>query len=119
MAFNYVSIGAKIRLIRKNRGMTQQELSDRLDICPSFVSHVETGAKTMSLETFVAVANALGVSADELLADNLDNTITLSSHEFTKILSDCSEFERRVLLEVLAATKASIRNNRFYFKRGL
>jgi len=116
MAFNYVAIGKKIRGYRKRRGLTQLELSEKADLSPSYLSYIETGVKNMSLETFVALANSLGVTADELLSDNLENTLRLSSHEFTALLSDCSDYERRVLQEVLTATKTSLRNNRYYFR---
>ena len=66
----------------------------------------------MSLDTFVSIANALQVSADELLMDSIENTIKVSSHEFAAIISDCSEYERHILLEVALAVKKSIRENR-------
>ncbi len=44
----------------------------------------------MSLDMFVFVANALNVSADELLQDLLGNTISVSNHEFAELVSDCS-----------------------------
>ena len=116
MTFNYVAIGKRIRAIRQRRGLTQNDLSERIGRSPSYLSYIETGNKNMSLDTFVALANALGVSSDELLADSLENTLKLSSHEFTAMLADCNEYERRVLKEVLSATKFSLRNNRFYLR---
>ena len=65
----------------------------------------------MSLDTFVAVANALQVSADELLKDNIENTIVISNHEFAKVISDCSEYEKRVLLTIVASVKEALREN--------
>ncbi len=52
----------------------------------------------MSLDTFVSIANALQVSADELLKDSIENTIKVSNHEFAAVIADCNEYEKRVLL---------------------
>ena len=65
----------------------------------------------MSLDTFVAVANALQVSADELLKDSIENTIVVSNHEFAALISDCSEYEKRVLLAMVTSAKEALRDN--------
>ena len=65
----------------------------------------------MSLETLVRIANALNVSTDELLMDSLENTIKVSNHEFASILSDCSEYEKHILFDIMQATKASMRRH--------
>lgn len=65
----------------------------------------------MSLDTFVAVANALQVSADELLQDSIENTIEVFNHEFSLLISDCSEYEKRVLLSIVTSAKEALRNN--------
>ena len=89
-------------------------LSEYVDRSPSYISCIETGVKSMSLETFIALANALNVSADELLMDNLENTVKVSNHKFTSLLSDCSDYELRVLLEIATAAKAALRSNNRY-----
>lgn len=70
----------------------------------------------MSLDTLVSIANALQVSSDELLVDCLENTVKASSHSFATILADCSEYERRVLEDIIAVAKASLRENRAYLR---
>lgn len=111
MALNFVQVGKRVREMRKRRGLSQQKLSEIAGITPSSVSYIEGGLKCMSLDTFVSVANALRVSADELLKDSIENTIVVSNHEFAAVISDCSEFERRVLLAMVAAVKEAIRGN--------
>ena len=69
----------------------------------------------MSLETFVMIANELNVSADELLRDSLANTVRVSNHQFSAELTDCSDYELRVLFDVLSATKKALRDHRRQF----
>lgn len=75
-------------------------------------SLLEGGLKCMSLDTFVSIANALQVSADELLKDNIENNIKVANHEFASLIADCSEFEKRVLLSMLKTAKTAMRENR-------
>ena len=114
MALNYVQIGKRIKLIRKRRGLSQMVLAEKTDLSTTYISLIENGLRYMSLSTFIIIANALNVSADELLIDNLDNTIIASNHEFAVVVQDCTEYEKRVILEVSIATKQAIRSNRHY-----
>ena len=117
MKFNYFSLGRHIKAARKKKGLTQAWLSEKIDVSPSYVSYIESGTKSMSLETFVLIANELNVSADELLHDNLVNTVRVSNHRFSTELSDCSEYELRILFDVMQATKKSLRDHRLLIKR--
>ena len=112
MALNLVKIGKRVGEIRKDRGLSQQKLSENINRSPTYVSYIEGGLKCMSLDTFVSIANALQVSADELLMDSIENTIKVANHKFAAIISDCSEYENRILLEVILAVKKTIRENR-------
>lgn len=116
MATNNISIGQKIKVIRKRKGYTQAALSELINRSPTYISYIESGFKSMSLDTFVSIANALNATADELLEDSLENTVKVSNHEFAAILSDCSDYEKKVLFDVVSATKQSLRDNRSFFK---
>jgi XRE family transcriptional regulator, regulator of sulfur utilization len=54
-------IGQRIQKIRKQKKLTQQELSEKLDCSTTFLSRIERGAITGSLKFFVKIANTLGV----------------------------------------------------------
>ena len=114
MALNYVQIGKRVREIRIRRGISQLALAEMINKSPTYISYIESGLKCMSLDTFVSVANALHVSADELLMDSIENTIVVSNHELATVVADCNEYEKRVLLELAAAIKKAIRDNRHY-----
>lgn len=114
MELNYFSIGARIRMARKAKRITQIDFSEMIDRSPTFLSHIEKGSKRMSLDTFVRIANALEVSADSLLADNLIATETLES-ELSIATEDCTEYERQVLLDIVVAAKESLRENAEFF----
>ena len=114
MALNYVQIGKRVGQIRKRRGLTQAVLAELVKRSPTYISYIEGGLKNMSLDTFVAIANALQVSADELLMDSIENTIIVSNHEFAAVIADCSEYEKRILMDVTASVKKALRENSHY-----
>ena len=63
------AVGQRIKAARERRGLTQEELAALVNISPTHVSVIERGAKTVRMDTFVAIANVLEVSADSLLID--------------------------------------------------
>ena len=114
MSLDTVALGQKIKAIRKSKGLTQQVLSELVDCSPTYISYIESGHKTMSLEMLVDIANALESSTDILLADSLDTipaTIVPGTHV---VMADCSGAERRILIDVLLACKQTLRRNRKY-----
>lgn len=57
----------QFRTIRERRGLTQVALGQRAGMAPASISHFETGQRVPSLESLVKLADALGVSVDELI----------------------------------------------------
>ena len=80
MSLDYKSIGKRIRLIRHRRRLSQAMLSELIDKTPSYISYIENGFKSMSLETFVLIANALRVSPTQLLIEQLTCTEIYASN---------------------------------------
>jgi len=117
MILNYKLLGKRIKETRKRKGLTQEMLAEKIDISPSFMSYIENGSKHQSLYTFVLIANELNVSADELLRDSLENTVKVSNHQFSALLTDCSDYELRVLFDILKVTKTALREHQYLSQR--
>ena len=69
---NYESVGERIKKYRQERELTQERLAELCDRSTNFISIIERGKKRPSLDTFAKIANALNVSADMLLKDELE-----------------------------------------------
>jgi transcriptional regulator with XRE-family HTH domain len=61
------SIGTRIASLRKERGLTQKELAERLAITQPVVSDYEHDVIRIPADVVVAIAKVLDASADELL----------------------------------------------------
>lgn len=61
------TIGARLRVLRRWRGLTLAELAGHADLSPSFLSMCERGQRMLDRRSHIAaVASALGVSETEL-----------------------------------------------------
>lgn len=60
--------GQAIQRIRKERGMTQEDLADKSGITSNTVSRIERGLLIPALPTLIDICNALGTGADSILA---------------------------------------------------
>ena len=64
------NFGKRLRILRKRKGMTQEQLAEAADISVDFLSLVERGVNAPSFATLERIANALGVPEKELFEFN-------------------------------------------------
>jgi transcriptional regulator with XRE-family HTH domain len=62
-----VQLGRRIRALREERDISQEELAGRADIHRNYMSQIEGGKRNLSLYNFVKIARALRVSPSKLL----------------------------------------------------
>ena len=108
----YKAIGQRIRTARIKKGMTQEVVSYIVDVTPAHMSNIETGKTKVSLSTLIAIANALSVSVDALLCDNVLNVKVVFEIEAKELFKDCDEYEIRLLVDILKSAKEAIRKDR-------
>lgn len=65
----YLQLGLKISYYRKLRGMTQEQLAERIERTPAFIGHVEAPNidKAISLDTLFSIAAVLDIPAYKFL----------------------------------------------------
>ncbi len=100
---NAKAVAQRICSARQTKGLTQEELAARANISPTHLGVIERGVKIPKLDTFVAICNALEISADELLQDVVDKSAESSSTELSKLLSgQTPETKQRIYKAVQA-----------------
>jgi len=60
-------VGQRVALIRRDRGWTQEQLAEAIEIEPVSLSRLETGHRALSLSTLNLIAEALGTGLGDLL----------------------------------------------------
>jgi transcriptional regulator with XRE-family HTH domain len=58
--------GKRLRYLRRDRDITQERLSELTEISVKYISRLETGHSSPSLETILKLAEALEVDVGEL-----------------------------------------------------
>jgi transcriptional regulator with XRE-family HTH domain len=112
LALDYEHIGARIKYFRKKAHLSQEELAELTELSRVFIGFVERGEKTPSIESIVSIANALNVSADDLLFGNL--IVSNSPHYAPEyeLLADCTSEETDIILKCMAYLKEQLRGYR-------
>lgn len=60
------TFGARIRALRQAQGLSQEKLAELAGLHRTYISSVELGERNVSLKNIQALADALGVSLQEL-----------------------------------------------------
>ena len=61
--------GEKIKRMRKNRNLTQEQLAEMIDISPRNLSGIEVGANFVKAETLEKILIALNITTEELFSN--------------------------------------------------
>jgi len=61
-------LGDRVRALRHQRGVTQEQLAESLNLSVAYVSLIERGGRNPPYTTVVAIARALGVAPRDLCA---------------------------------------------------
>ena len=108
---DYASIGFKVRQARKKKGITQEQLAEAVGVGVTHISHLETGAGTVSLKVFVAIVNYLGCSVDELLCKEVLTARPLVDNWLAELVADCNQTEVKIIADTVAALKQTLKRN--------
>lgn len=93
-----IYIGLKIKEFRDQRGLTQKELADLIEMGNTTIANYEKGFRTPKKNTLFKIANALNVTIDDLfpILKQSDNSIIESVEEILYQL-DPEPYQRNVL----------------------
>lgn len=109
---DYTSIGQKVKQIRLEKGITQEQLAEAVGVGVTHISHLETGSGTVSLKVFIAIVNYLDCSADELLCKEIKNAKPIVNNWLADLVSDCTQDEVKVISDTVTSLKQSLKKNK-------
>lgn len=94
-------IGRRIKAAREAKKLTQEQLAELVDLSPMHMSVLERGHKPPKLETLVIIANALDVSADNLLQDVVNRSGETTPTEISDLVASLPKGEQVRILNAL------------------
>lgn len=95
------SISKNIRKYRLVKKLRQEDLAEKAELSTNYIGIVERGEKIPSLETFIGIVNALGVSADMILADVIDVGYTVKNSLLAEKMEKLSAEDREQIYDVI------------------
>lgn len=106
---DYKGIGMRIRAVRREKKMTQEQLAEAVGVGVTHISHIETGNSIPSLQVMVDIINTLECSADELLCVEIDQARPLVNNWLTELAEGCNDTEIKMISDMVRSLKSSMR----------
>ena len=106
---DYLKLGKRIATIRKAQGLSQEMLSEHAGITPTNLSHIERGQTKGSIDTMVALANALNVTPNDFLCDSLESSAPQLKDSLLSNVNDCTPEEMRLISDIVDVVKNRFR----------
>lgn len=94
---NYVEIGKRMKNKRIELKLTQEKLSELIDVSPSYVSEIERGTSICSLSTITKIALILDLNLDFLVFGVKPNNVETT---FGELLKSIPEEHRNLFLNL-------------------
>ena len=94
-------IGRRIKYYREQAGLTQQGLSDLLDVSASYISQIERGLSEMSLRRIDEIAELLETNLQSLVADTNMNSPDYLASEVVRKMSTLDVDKKRQIIEII------------------
>ena len=97
------TLGKKLRQARQQKGHTLQSLAEKAGIGNVYLGEIERGLKMPSLNSFIRIIEALDVSADSILREELSSGKTYIYDELTQKMQSLTPKQRKTATDILNA----------------
>ncbi len=101
-------LGERIRLARRDKNMTQEELAFKVGVTATRISKIENGKTVTKINTFSRIVDALQVSADYLLRAETPQAAELTKMEIVELLDGCTVSELQMAKKTIKLILDSI-----------
>lgn len=101
-----INLGQRIREERQKLNLTQEKLSETINVTTTYIGQIERGERRPTLDTLIKISNALGVSIDYLLQESItpasDNLMNL----WIQLTHDLSDDEKGMIIDLIKVIKS-------------
>lgn len=105
MNIDYIAIGMRIRKLRMQKFWTQEKLAEKAEIAPDYLCRIELGKKHPSLKTILLIADAMDITANDLLIDVQKKDISVSAEDTISLFTGCTERQKRFIITACLCLK--------------
>ena len=76
-----MQIGEKIRILRMEKQLTQEELANRCELSKGFISQVENDLTSPSIATLIDILEILGTNLPDFFSDTKEEKVTYTKDD--------------------------------------
>ena len=98
--FDKIYIGKTLKSVRKSLGMTQENVSEVLELAPRYISDIERDKTKGSIDTLVKLCNLYHVTPTYILQNYL-NTTESKSDNFVTGFSSLTRSEKKFVTDLI------------------
>ena len=99
----YNKLGTKIKQLRQEKGLTQDNLAELVGCNTSHISNIENSYTKLSLNALLAIANSLHTSVDYLLSNQYENKSLALDNEIARAVAGLDMENKERLLRIIHA----------------
>lgn len=101
MAFDYSVIGKRIRQARESKGLTQEQLAEKLDVSNAYISKIERGRTPINLDRLSELCIMLEETPEYILSGANNGTRDYMRNEIITMLEGCSAEKIRLISQII------------------
>lgn len=94
-------IGIRIGELRKQKGMTQEKLAEKMGVSPKYLSSIERGKENPTLATIINLAQSTGVEIADLFTFIEVEDPSKRKSLITSLLKEADEGQIKIALKIL------------------
>jgi transcriptional regulator with XRE-family HTH domain len=94
-------LGARVRELRRNKGMSQDQLSEQIGIDPKHLSRIELGKSFPYMETLEAIAKSLQVELSDLFDFSHLEAHSIDKRQIEDLLEGLNQDKLRLIYKVV------------------
>jgi len=101
-----LSIGQKIGKLRKEKGLTLQQLASKVNLTAAFISQIEHDKASPSIATLKTIAHALDAKVIDFFADELlQDPVVTTPDQWSKVLIPGWQSDTKRLVKIVASKR--------------
>lgn len=97
---DYKIIGERLKEARIDKKLTQEKLSNKLEVSIAFLSRIERGSSHISLKRLSQICDILEVSEGSILNGTSGKSKNYLNSDFEKLFDKCTDKQKKMIYEI-------------------
>ena len=94
-------IGKILKDFRVKRGLTQEQLSEEVEISLKYISRIENGNNGIKTQTLIRYRNLLGIQPNTIYKDFITNSALKEDVELCEKVNSLSDWQKELISKII------------------